>query len=159
MKRESSRERLEEDICSMCIFNKKLPSYMVLVLRYFSCVWLFVTQWVVDCSWDSPSKNARVGCHAPFQGIFPIQGLTPYILHLLDCQADSLPLAPPIRIYVTHYITYITYYILIYILCISIRKTDNIIYMCNNLDVLWKRIYKWPIDKWKDIKHHKVPRK
>ena len=121
-KRESSRERLEEDICSMCIFNKKLPSYMVLVLRHFSCVWLFVTQWVVDCPWDSPSKNAGVGCHAPFQGIFPVQGLTPYILHLLDCQADSLPLASPIRIYVTHYIIYTTYYKLIYILCISIRK-------------------------------------
>ena len=34
-------------------------------------------------------------CHALFQGIFPTQGLNPYILHLLHWQAGSLPLAPP----------------------------------------------------------------
>ena len=45
---EKTRERLE-DACSMCIFNKKLLSYMVLVLSHFSCVWLFATPWVVDC--------------------------------------------------------------------------------------------------------------
>ena len=37
---------------------------------------------------DSLGKNARVGCHALLQGIFPTQGLK---LHLLDWQADSLP--------------------------------------------------------------------
>ena len=30
---------------------------------------------------DSPAKNTRVGCHALLQGIFPIQGLNPGLLH------------------------------------------------------------------------------
>ena len=47
------------------------------------------------CPWDSPGKNTRVGCHALLQGIFPIQGLNPRLLHLLHWQAGSLPLAPP----------------------------------------------------------------
>ena len=33
-----------------------------------------------------------VGCHAPFQGIFPIQGSNPHLLHLLRWQACSLSL-------------------------------------------------------------------
>ena len=33
------------------------------------------------CPWNSPSKNAGVGCHAFLQGIFPTQGLNPDILH------------------------------------------------------------------------------
>ena len=42
--------------------------------------------------WDSPGKNTRVGCHDLLQGIFHTQGSN---LHLLHCQAGSLPLAPP----------------------------------------------------------------
>ena len=58
-----------------------------------SCVCL-VTLWFVtlcdpvDCSppgyfvhWDHPSKNTGMGCHALFQGIFPIQGLNPGLPH------------------------------------------------------------------------------
>ena len=30
---------------------------------------------------DSPGKNTGVGCHALLQGIFPIQGLNPGLLH------------------------------------------------------------------------------
>ena len=30
---------------------------------------------------DSPGKNARVGCHALLQGIFPIQGSNPGLPH------------------------------------------------------------------------------
>ena len=30
---------------------------------------------------DSPGKNTRVDCHALLQGIFPIQGLNPGLLH------------------------------------------------------------------------------
>ena len=30
---------------------------------------------------DSPGKNAGVGCHALLQGVFPIQGLNPRLLH------------------------------------------------------------------------------
>ena len=33
------------------------------------------------CSRDSPGKNTGVGCHALLQGIFPIQGLNPGLLH------------------------------------------------------------------------------
>ena len=29
------------------------------------------------CPWDSPGKNAGVGCHALLQGIFPTQGSNP----------------------------------------------------------------------------------
>ena len=130
-----TRQKLEADICFMCIFNKKLLWYMVLALSHFSCVSLWphglqTARFLCPC--DSPGKNTGVGCYAPFQRIFPIQGLTPHLLHLLDRQAGSLPLAPPIHTYVTHYITYITYYMLIYILCISIRKNRQ-----HNINVQW----------------------
>ena len=42
------------------------------------------------CPWDSPGKNAGVGCHFLLQGIFPTQGSNPRLLHW---QADSLPLS------------------------------------------------------------------
>ena len=29
------------------------------------------------CPWDSPGKNAEVGCHFLLQGIFPTQGIEP----------------------------------------------------------------------------------
>ena len=49
-----------------------------------SHVQLFVTPWTPEASqgpwdfpWDFPGKNTGVGCHALFQGIFPIQGSNP----------------------------------------------------------------------------------
>ena len=33
------------------------------------------------CPWDSPDKNAGVGCHALRQGLFPTQGSKPSLLH------------------------------------------------------------------------------
>ena len=33
------------------------------------------------CPWDSLGKNTGVGCHDPFRGIFPIQGLNPGLPH------------------------------------------------------------------------------
>ena len=33
------------------------------------------------CPWDFPGKNTGVGCHFLFQGIFPIQGSNPHLLH------------------------------------------------------------------------------
>ena len=33
------------------------------------------------CPWDSPGKNTGVDCHFLLQGIFPIQGLNPGLLH------------------------------------------------------------------------------
>ena len=47
------------------------------------------------CPWDSPGRNARVGCCALLQGIFPTQGLNPRLLRLLHWQVSSLPLMPP----------------------------------------------------------------
>ena len=45
------------------------------------------------CPWDFLGKNTGVGFHFLLQGIFPIQGLNPCLLHLLHWQADSLPLS------------------------------------------------------------------
>ncbi|XP_061239885.1 microtubule-associated protein 9 isoform X5 [Bos javanicus] len=47
------------------------------------------------CPWDSPGKDAGVGCHALLHGIFMTQGSNPCRFHLLHCRAGSLPLAPP----------------------------------------------------------------
>ena len=33
------------------------------------------------CPWNSPGKNTGVGSHSFLQGIFPIQGLNPGLLH------------------------------------------------------------------------------
>ena len=41
---------------------------------------------------DSPGKNTRVGCYDLLKGIFPAQGSSPHLLHLLHWQAVSLPL-------------------------------------------------------------------
>ena len=53
------------------------------------------------CSWpgssvhgDSPGKNTGVGCRALLQKIFLMQEWNPRLLHLLNWQAGSLPLAP-----------------------------------------------------------------
>ena len=40
------------------------------------------------CPWNSPGKNTGVGCHFLLQGIFPIQGSNPHLLHW---QVGSLP--------------------------------------------------------------------
>ncbi|XP_070242789.1 microtubule-associated protein 9 isoform X5 [Bos mutus] len=47
------------------------------------------------CPWDSPGKDAGVGCHALLHGIFMTQGSNPCRFRLLHCRAGSLPLAPP----------------------------------------------------------------
>ena len=44
------------------------------------------------CLWNFPGKNAGVGCHFLFQGIFLTQGSNPRVLRLLHWQVDSLPL-------------------------------------------------------------------
>ena len=45
--------------------------------------------------WDSPGKNARVGCCALLQGVSPAQGSGPCVLRLRRWQGDSSPLTPP----------------------------------------------------------------
>ena len=44
------------------------------------------------CPWDSPGKNAGMGCHFLLQGIFLIQGLNSYLLHQ---QVDFFTTEPP----------------------------------------------------------------
>ena len=44
----------------------------------FNCVWLFVTSWTI--AWQA------VGCYFLLQGIFPVQGSNPCLLHLLYCR-------------------------------------------------------------------------
>ena len=39
-------------------------------------------------------KNIGVGRHALLQGIFPAQGLNPFLVRLLHWQVGSLPLMP-----------------------------------------------------------------
>ena len=67
------------------------------MLSSFSCVRLFATAWTVAhrilCLWNSPGKDTGVGYHALLQGIFLIQELNLYLLHLLHWQVDSLPLS------------------------------------------------------------------
>ena len=46
------------------------------------------------CSWDSPVKNTRMGCHVLLQGIFLTQGSNQHLLCLLHWQVGSLPLVP-----------------------------------------------------------------
>ena len=56
------------------------------MLGCFSHVQLFVTLWAVTkllCPWDSPGKNAVVGCHVLLWGIALTQGSNPPPLHLL----------------------------------------------------------------------------
>ena len=59
-----------------------------------SHIQLFATPWTVTrqaplCPWDCLGKHAGVGCHFLLQGIFPTQGLNPFLLHW---QTDCLPL-------------------------------------------------------------------
>ena len=49
----------------------------------------------MDCPWNSPGQNTRVGCLSLLQGIFPTQGSSLHLLHLLHWQVGSLLLAPP----------------------------------------------------------------
>ena len=69
---------------------------LVCVLSCFSRVRLFAALWTVArrllCPWDSPGKNAGVGCCALLQGSFPTQGSNLHLLHLLHWQAGSLSL-------------------------------------------------------------------
>ena len=51
----------------------------------------FMAPWTVahqtPVPWESPGKNAGVGCHFLLQGIFVTQGLNPCLLHLPHARA------------------------------------------------------------------------
>ena len=54
----------------------------------------FAAPWTVLCPWDFPGYSTGMGCHFLLQGIFPTQGSSPSLLHLLHWQVGSLQLAP-----------------------------------------------------------------
>ena len=73
-------------------------------MRAQSCLTLCDPSWTVASQaplWNFPSKYSGVGCHFLLQRIFSTQESN---LHLLNWQADSLPLShlafPPLRKYV-----------------------------------------------------------
>ena len=72
-------------------------SYLCSCAMSLSHVWLFGTLWTVDprllCPRNFSGKNIGVGCHFLLQGICLSQGSNPRLLHLLQWQADSLPLS------------------------------------------------------------------
>ena len=63
-----------EFFCILCVCAQSL-----------SPVWLFVTPWLF-CPWDSPGKDAGVGCQAFLQRVFLTQGSNPSLLQLLHCR-------------------------------------------------------------------------
>ena len=67
------------------------------VLSRFSRARLFVILWTVAarllCPWDSPGKNAGVGCHALLQGIFLNPEIEP--TPVMSPALSSLPPVPP----------------------------------------------------------------
>ena len=71
-------------------------------VKSLSRFWLFATPWTIQpsgllCPWDSPGKNAGVGCHFLLQGIFPTQGSNPGFP-----QADALTSEPPGKLCLLH---------------------------------------------------------
>ena len=59
------------------------------VVQLLNHGWLFCDP-IARQALDSPNKNTGVACHALLQGIFPIQGSNPCLLHW---NTDSLPLS------------------------------------------------------------------
>ena len=80
----------------VCVYVCVSVCVCVLYVRTLSPVQLLATPRTVarqdPLSMDFPGKNTGAGCHFLLQGIFPVQGLTPCLLHLLHWQVDSLPL-------------------------------------------------------------------
>ena len=80
-------------------FLHLLSSHPTCALNCFSSVRLSATLWIgahqAPCPWDSPGKNAGMGCWALLQGLSPTQGLNLPLLCLLHWQVGSLPLVPP----------------------------------------------------------------
>ena len=92
-KEHKQRMYIAESLCCTAEISTTLQISYVCVLSH---VWLFRTPWTVAsrllCPWNFPGKNTGVGSHFLLQGIFPLQGLIPCLLHLLHWQVDSLPL-------------------------------------------------------------------
>ena len=79
------------------------------------------------CQWNPPGKNIGVGYHFLLQGIFPTQGSSLHILHLLNWQADSLPLAPLVS-WLTSDVPYNQW---------GVERVSNVPYLCLFFSILF----------------------
>ena len=72
-------------ICCCCLVTQLCPT----LFQPMDCrnPWTFFWPRLL-CPWDFPGKNTGVVCHLRLQGIFPILGSNPYLLHW---RASSLP--------------------------------------------------------------------
>ena len=74
----------------------QVPHLQSMCAQSLSHVQLFVTPWTVahqaPLSMGFSKQDTGGGCHGLLQGIFPTQGPNLGLLHLLPCQAESLPL-------------------------------------------------------------------
>ena len=61
-------------------------------------VWPHGLRLPVLCPWNFLGKNTGTGCYFLLKGIFLTQGLNPRLLHLLNWQADSLPLSHSLKL-------------------------------------------------------------
>ena len=75
------------------------------VPSHFSCVQCFPAPWIVACQASLSMGFFRQECWSgipfPSPGIFPTQGMNLHLLSLLHWQADSLPLPPPGKLYLS----------------------------------------------------------
>ena len=75
-------------------------SWLSLRAQLLSHAWLFAAPWTEACKASLSMEISRQehwsGLPFPATGIFPTQGLNPYLLCFLHWQADSLLLAPEI---------------------------------------------------------------
>ena len=100
----------KKNVCIVFLLNVFIAKDYFLMTLYiwerhcFTCVLCWVAQLyptlcnIVECSLpgsfvhgDSPGKNTAVGCRAFLQGIFPMQGSNPVLLHcrwILHCLSN-----------------------------------------------------------------------
>ena len=99
-------------LCCLLLLMYKLQTilyyvYFIIILYYYYFIlWLFYkinNKYVLYSMRNSPGNNIGVGCHSLLQGIFPIQGSNPVLLHcrqviyLLNHQGSSLYLSLPLQ--------------------------------------------------------------
>ena len=85
------------------------------VLSHFSHVRLFVTLWTVACQAPLFMGFSRQeywsGLPCPPPGILPTQESNPYLLSLLQCQANSFPVVLPGKLFHSITLYFMSFYI------------------------------------------------
>ena len=92
----------------------QVPHLQSMCVQSLSHVQLFVTPWTVahqaPLSMGFSKQDTGGGCHGLLRGIFPTQGSNLGLLHLLHCQAESLPLchlgSPICKVSASKYLTW-----------------------------------------------------